>query len=199
MWRRRVVLVSVVVLAVAGGAPCAAACSCAPSSDEELIAWAGTVFVGRVLGVDEGGGSPSSSANELVWTFEVSEVYKGAVRRTQQVVSVADSCALALVADRTYLVFTDPDPTNPGAARTQLRASLCGGTRSGTDGSLGATIATPSRPLGDEEPLTPAPEPEPVAATPPPHTPRLPLVAAAALACLTLIALGAGAVTWRRR
>lgn len=165
---RWAVLLSVLAVAVLGGAPPAGACSCAVSSDEELFAWAGAAFIGRVVGVEEGERIETAPARDaLVWTFAVSEVYKGEVRRTQQVVSPADSagCGLSLLPDRSYLVFTDGDPAPWGTGSTtgQLTASLCDGTRSGSDGSLSSAIASPRAPLADAEPSTPAPEPPPPA------------------------------------
>lgn len=181
---RLLVLTAVVTLTVLGSAPRAEACSCEVVTENEAFARAGAVFVGRTASrgsAREGAATPET----VLWTFEVSEVYKGEVRRTQQVVSAADSagCGVDLGLDRSYLVFTDEDP----AGGAQVAAHLCGGTRSGSDGALSPLIATARDPLADERAPAPAP---------PRHASRLPALAGAAVA---LVIAGAVAVARRRR
>jgi hypothetical protein len=132
--RRAVVaaaLGAAVALALAAGpaARPAHACSCAATTEAEAFARADVVFRGEVVGHDPG--DPSSTATPT-WTFAVSEVYKGEVAATQEVVSDSWSCGLEIPERGVFLVFARDDGP--------LRADLCGGTRSIAAGPLAVDV-----------------------------------------------------------
>ena len=115
------------------GAPTAGACSCAAPGDEGALADADAVFVGSLESRTVEGGVVRSSTDPAVHRFEVRAVYKGEVRRDQEVVSAAEgaSCGFEIPADTEVLVFADETTSfgpEPGAG--QLAGDLCNGTRS---------------------------------------------------------------------
>ena len=130
---RRPVLVALVVAAlhVTGMSP-AGACSCAPIGDEGAFADADAVFVGSSVSRTVEHGEVRSTADPAVHRFEVSAVYKGEVRRDQEVVTASDgsSCGFEAPLDVEVLVFADRTSSygpRPGAG--QLTGDLCNGTR----------------------------------------------------------------------
>ncbi len=136
----------------------ASACSCAETDDAELFAQADAVFVGSVIDVAAArpAGPIWSSGDPVIWTFQVREVHKGEVVRTQEVVSAASSasCGLELPRRGTYLVFADAASFDHEPA--QLTANLCGGTReAGVALAEGLGSARPPNP--DPVPIAPAP------------------------------------------
>jgi hypothetical protein len=131
----------------------AAACSCTGADDQESYDQADAVFVGEVTS------SPSiptqgtwSSADPGVWTFRVSEVYKGDVAADQRVVSVLSgaSCGLELPTEGKVVVFADSEPAGAPLQQpvegAQLYAYLCGGSRSLQQAALPSTFGTPAAP-----------------------------------------------------
>ena len=131
MWRP--VLVALVVAAphVTGMSP-AGACSCAPIGDEGAFADADAVFVGSSVSRTVEHGEVRSTADPAVHRFQVSAVYKGEVRRDQEVVTASggSSCGLEAPLHIEVLVFADRTTSfgpEPGAG--QLSGELCNGTR----------------------------------------------------------------------
>lgn len=144
-------LIGLVTTLVVDVAP-AGACSCAAGTDAEAFARGDAVFVGRVAGYagpDQASGS-FSSTDPAVWTFAVSQVYKGTVTSRQAVVSEVSgaSCGLELPHRGEFLVFAATrgsgsfSDLEPG----QLYAGLCGGTRALADGALDPTLASAHAP-----------------------------------------------------
>lgn len=166
------------VLLVAVTARPAAACSCEELDDAALFADAAAVFVGEVVARSDprAGELERSSMDPVTLTFQVAEVFKGDVHRTQQVDTVLDgaSCGLGYLepGSQPWLVFAtapaaDIDPTadldpiaDPEPPATATRAPgrlgihLCGGTRTLTGGPLAPELAEARPPLNDP---TPAP------------------------------------------
>lgn len=181
----RILAVLVLTCLAAGlAAAPAAACSCVARDDAALFASATAVFVGEVVDRDQG----FTSVAPVTLTFRVTEVFKGDVPRTQEVLTSANSAGCGLgelqPGTRPHLVFATPDG-DPAPARGQLAANLCGGTRTQATGELGPGLAEPRPPLDD-----PPPAPEPPAGP----------GAAPWLTALLLAAAGAGlAIALRRR
>ena len=128
-------------LVVAGAAGPAQACSCAPSTDQQAFDRADAVFVGRVTDRDADDSGPERSTfDPVVWTFEVSKVFKGRVTSDQEIVSPRGgaSCGLDLVEGDRYYLFAWLDSSFPevelGAG--QFAADLCNGTRRVSQESL---------------------------------------------------------------
>jgi hypothetical protein len=123
------------------------ACSCGALSDATAFARADAVFVGSVVGYEPPPGPVVSSVAPARWTFEVREVYKGAVARTQEVVSefAGASCGLEIPKSGAFLVFGTIRSGGPGPAPAsgQLYAGLCGGTRAVSEGVLEPGLARP--------------------------------------------------------
>lgn len=128
----------------------AGACSCVGFSDADAFARADAVFVGTVVGY-EPPAQPGSSADPALWTFEVRQVYKGEVTRTQQVVSEVSgaSCGLEIPRSGEFLVFADTRTSGPSPvpAAGQFYAGLCGGTRALSKGVLEPGLASPHAPV----------------------------------------------------
>jgi hypothetical protein len=134
---RRVVAVLVLSLCAAGilvATPDpACACKCAPMLAEQAFDRADAVFVGRVVAREPRRPFPwvfSSSIDPAVWTFEVTRVYKGEVRRRQEVVSHAQSsaCGLDLQDSGPFVVFAYQDGADPTPGDGQLTTHRCSGT-----------------------------------------------------------------------
>jgi hypothetical protein len=130
---RRVTTALVITLCAAGtlvATPDAAcACDCGQPSASEAFERADAVFIGQVVEVKRPWFT-SLGSDTAVWTFEVSEVYKGEVRRRQEVVSHAHStaCGLDLEGSEPFVVFASTDGTDPTPAEGQLAAHRCNGT-----------------------------------------------------------------------
>ena len=117
-------------------APPAQACSCSLVSDEQAYDAADAVFVAQV----ESAPSPPtegawSSIDPGVWTFSVTDVYKGDRLRAQRVVSAISggSCGLELPEQGAVVVFARTEPWGPPFEQSvdgaDLYADLCGGSR----------------------------------------------------------------------
>jgi len=127
------VAMSVLVLPLATARP-AAACSCAPASDERRLADSVAVFRGEVTGHEEVGADPMRPGDAAsIWTFTVSRVFKGTLGPTVRVASPQDggSCGIELPLTGPALVFAQaPDGLVPPVPGIALAANLCNGTRS---------------------------------------------------------------------
>lgn len=114
------------------GAGRSAACSCAGYDDVQAYDGADVVFVATVAGVERPF-APATSSDRAVWTFSVSQVFKGEAARTQGVVTSASgsSCGLELPESGEVVVFARHDawPVDPQADWDTLHADLCGGSR----------------------------------------------------------------------
>jgi hypothetical protein len=146
-------------------APPAAACDCTQVGDVEAFAHADAVFVGTVV-------SPAAVPTDVVWSstdpgawvFDVQSVYKGSVAPRQTVWSPLSgaSCGLELEKDesRSVVVFAGRDTMTylPGfdPPTGELHASLCGGTRLLTDGTIPTSFGEPKPPGAAETPSTSA-------------------------------------------
>lgn len=154
------VMLTVVGLQTTAGvlAPSALACSCAgPSSDSRSVTRADAVFVGELVVREELSGSWGSiGARSAVFTFDVSDVYKGEVREHQSVVTARDgaACGLELRGPGPHLVFArneTPDDDSPDD-HPVLLADLCGGSRPLTDGAPDASLGDPHAPTPGSRP-----------------------------------------------
>ena len=116
-------------------APPAAACSCAASSADDHLERADVAFLGDV--VAEWIADPDSviqgearlASPEMIYMFMVREVYKGAARERQLVMSSLDgaSCGAGLRVNHRYVVYA----REAGAladGRPVVRTGLCDGT-----------------------------------------------------------------------
>jgi len=135
----RALLAAVVMSTVfALSTPTAAACSCGLGSDQEHFDFADVVFQGELLSYDfvqdPDGDGISSSADPAVWTFAVTDVFKGEARQTTAIYSANSgaSCGLEIPQQGTFYVFANwigADTPEPGYPIGELTAGLCGGTR----------------------------------------------------------------------
>ncbi len=128
------------------------ACSCVAGTDEDHLKNAEVVFKGTVEAVtDPPGGDVQSSADPVIYTFDVSRTYKGAVMDPQKVRTAQSSasCGLSLSGAGPFLVFASVPGDGTGEEAVEiLDASLCGGTHeiaADEDPSFG-----PGEPVGDE-------------------------------------------------
>lgn len=132
----RFALVLAVVLVVAGRAPGAWACSCAPPGSVNSFDRADVVFTGDVVSKHDPAkpGEVVSSGRMIRWTFDVRSVQKGKTADPQVVESAADgaSCGYSFTVGRRYKVYADRD----GGA---LRTNLCAGNQALGAGELAAT------------------------------------------------------------
>ena len=142
-------VVAVAVAAFLGiGTETALACSCTSSGtssgDREALGRADAVFVGEVLRYDP---PPErevmSSADPATWTFAVTDVYKGDVTATQEVVSEVggSSCGLEIPRRGTFLVFASRLSSGMDLGIGQYYAGLCGGTRSIDEAPIDLDVA----------------------------------------------------------
>ena len=90
------------LIAVAGAASDAQACSCYGGPPESWAGRADAVFLGRPIGV---GPSASSPVGEIVTTFAVDSVWKGHVRRRVVVITDLSSCGGYFPPGEQYLIF----------------------------------------------------------------------------------------------
>jgi hypothetical protein len=141
-WTLAAVLLALAVLVGPGAGP-AAACSCMSMTDREAFDMASAVFVGEVIDY-QAPPNPTSSLDEAVWTFGVSEVFKGEVTRIQQLVSAVSgaSCGLEIEPQGEYLVFA----SDSGDPDVRYTSGLCTGTRSMDAGAPDLAVA-PTAPL----------------------------------------------------
>ena len=120
-----------------------------------------------------------SSADPAIWTFAVSEVYKGDVAPTQPVVSAVSgaTCGLELAHQGEFFVFVNRRDLMGQPTPDQYHANLCGGTRSTSAGPLAVaalqpptTVVTTPPPPTTDEPVTTATTVAPVVTEPAPTT-----------------------------
>lgn len=143
----------------------AEACSCvAGGTDQAAFDRSDAVFVGQVADyAPPPQRETMSSADPATWTFEVSEVYKGEVAPTQEVVSEVSgaSCGLEIPHHGEFLVFAETESPMDGrdgqyVGDGQFYAGLCGGTRSTGEGPLEVAV-TPHLPDAATEASSPSP------------------------------------------
>lgn len=151
------------IVMIGPGADPALACSCSVSTDATAFEQSDAVFIGQLVDYrPPSTRAAMSSADPAIWTFEVSEVYKGEVAALQEVVSEVSgaSCGLEIPRQGEFLVFAADEGFQMAVGDGQYYAGLCGGTRATSAGPL-AVDATPSAP-GPETP-TATDEREPAA------------------------------------
>lgn len=157
----RVFLIGLILVAAAvfdvAGAPPAYACSCGAFSDQEAFSRADTVFVGDLADY-EAPESPKSSIDPALWTFAVTDVYKGEVNERQIVVSAVDgaSCGLELPHVGRFLVFArrEPQAFEIAVDGGPLYSALCDGTRSVAERAVPDSFGAP-RPVNAVAPIAP--------------------------------------------
>ena len=120
----------------------AGACSCVGFTDESALARSDAVFTGRLVDVRHAK-EVHTSLDPATWVFAVDRVYKGAVRKRQEIVTAISgaSCGLETTGPGRLLVFAVGDHNvglGPQPSRAQYAANLCGGTRLLTDGGVPA-------------------------------------------------------------
>jgi hypothetical protein len=171
------VFVAAIAVFVGPAAQPAHACSCVGWSDEEAFAWADAVFLGELVDYEA---PPQrdvmSSTDPATWTFMVTEVYKGDVAATQEIVSAVSgaSCGLEIPHTGDFYVFARSENPMVEAGDGQLVADLCGGTRSIGQGPLAVADVVPLPPPTTEPPATEPPATEPPATEPPGTEPAAP-------------------------
>lgn len=113
---RRALVGALVLCALTVRAPFAWGCSCVERATAQQFAAASAVFVGRVAATE-------SRADEVAATIDVLAIYKGAVGRVATVLTAPtpSACGVEFVPGTRYAIFAR-------AARSELRADLCGGT-----------------------------------------------------------------------
>jgi hypothetical protein len=139
------VLLGAAILLVGPSAAPAHACSCSAASDEQYFAGAEAVFRGQLVSYTPPPPPVMSSADPAVWTFAVSEVYKGVVAPTQPVVSAVSgaTCGLEIPHQGEFFVFASRRDIMGNPTPGQYHASLCGGTRSTSAGPLAVAALQP--------------------------------------------------------
>jgi hypothetical protein len=181
------VLLGAAVLLGGPAAGPAHACSCVGWTEEQAFASADAVFRGQVTGyqspVTEGG---FSSLDPAIWTFAVSEVYKGDVAPSQQILSPFSgaSCGLEIPKQGEFFVFASRRGIDGQVSGDQYHANLCGGTRSTSAGPLAVQALQPEEEVTTvpPPPTTAAPQVEPtvpVTRSPATTTPPAPSTTAA--------------------
>ncbi|KAI9133446.1 hypothetical protein [Acaryochloris sp. CCMEE 5410] len=107
------------------------ACSCMQSTPEEQMERADIVFTGRVIDQKMKAAEiqPFGGRTWVQWTFEVESDQKGAVSEQVTVESASNSaaCGINFQMGERYQVFANQ-------SNTDLKASLCSGTRALRDG-----------------------------------------------------------------
>jgi hypothetical protein len=154
-WALAAALLAIALLVGPSAGP-AAACSCMAVTDAEAFDMATAVFVGEVIDYQPPPPSDTmSSTDEAVWTFGVSEVFKGEVTTVQPVVSAVfgASCGLEIERQGEYLVFAS-DASN---SEFRYNTGLCTGTRSTSAGAPDLAVAStpPLPPAANADPLSP--------------------------------------------
>ena len=150
MTRSSVLFVAAMALVLSALAPSIAmACTCMALTKPHYAHQATLVFTGTVTSVDvHGGPFVYSSMDPVDVTFDVETVYKGAVTRTFQVVTVAGdaSCGYQFIVGRRYTVF-------PWQLDEKLHAGLCTGTIQGEINAAEYLLPAGYEP-GTDPPLT---------------------------------------------
>lgn len=140
---------------VALDADSVAACSCAVFTDEEVLARADVVFVGRLVGIRIIPRESYSSTDPEEFVFEVNEVYKGSATATQSVFTARDgaSCGLEISGPGSFLVFgtRGTDATIDGGAG-RLWSNLCSGTRPLSTSPIPDSFGQPAPPGSTVDP-----------------------------------------------
>jgi hypothetical protein len=145
--RRAALLIVVVALvspAIFATADPAGACSCIAVTDQQAFGDADAVFTGRLVDVRQPK-EVHTSLDPATWVFAVDHVYKGAVRKRQEIVTaiLGASCGLETMGPGRLVVFArgyDGVGVGPHPAKGQYAASLCGGTRLLADRGVPATF-----------------------------------------------------------
>ncbi len=159
------VFLGAAVLLVGPSASPAHACSCSAGSDDQHFEGAEAVFRGQLVSYTPPPPPVMSSTDPAIWTFAVSEVYKGDVAPTQPVISSVDgaSCGLEIPHQGEFFVF---------ASRRDII---------GNDSAASTTptcVAAPARrppgrwpsPPSSRRPPSPPPPPPPTTQAPPATT-----------------------------
>ncbi|NJN53950.1 MAG: hypothetical protein HC804_03850 [Anaerolineae bacterium] len=134
--------------------PQAFACSCMPSESVEAgVDMATAVFAGEVTQIDAPGGVIISSADPVQVTFQVSQVWKGAVQQTITITTPRESasCGHEFIEGQAYLVYAN-------GSEDDLQVFLCSRTASLGDASSDlATLGAGTVPAVDSttQPLSP--------------------------------------------
>ena len=147
--RRSLLMALVCALLHLAGASPASACSCAPTGDEAALADADAVFVGSLVSRTVEGGEMRTTGDTAVHSFDVRAVYKGEVRRDQEVVSTADgsSCGFQAPLGVEVLVFgNETTPIGPQPGSGQFAGNLCNGTRPLELRPVPASFGEPAQP-----------------------------------------------------
>ena len=129
MWKRTAIalLSFFILLGILGlKSPVAYACSCAeiPGMEAQLERKT-VIFTGKVVGMrQEIEGVLTSSADPIIFKFEVQEVWKGDLSKHTNVYSAvsSDSCGYTFDANKEYLVFAEGEPE-------RLITGLCEGNK----------------------------------------------------------------------
>jgi hypothetical protein len=196
-----VVLVTAVGLVVLGPST-AYACSCATGSPRDYTEWADVVVEGTVV-EKAGPDRPRSSIDTVVYTLEVSRVFKGEAGERLEFGSVLSgaSCGLEGVNVKHEGVFflyrpsgSDIDPD------TELAANLCGGSLSVTPAQVERVTGEGQAPTAEVVALGPvAAEPGEDVRAPQAEPGRSPWPAYVGGAALLLLAAAAAGWWVRRR
>lgn len=129
----------------------AMACSCIGTTPIEALGRADAAFIGTVVARRRPPMDPdSTSLDPMTLTFTVDAVFKGTVRRRQQIVtaSAGASCGLEVQDRATYLVFgSKKGMGGPPAAPGQYAANLCNGTIEAQPGDRPRGFPAPRRPV----------------------------------------------------
>lgn len=195
-------LLGALLVVVGPGAQPASACSCVELSDAAAFEQSDAVFVGEVVGYEAPAtGSRISSADPATWTFDVSEVYKGEVTATQEVVSevFGESCGLEIPREGVFVVFATEQGLAIDVGDGQFYAGLCGGTRSAASGPLDVDVA-PSPPdrAAETAPTTVAELESEVAVGPTDSAPGTPDGLTLVIVAVAAVVVGAAILGWRR-
>jgi hypothetical protein len=137
---RRVILLALIVAFIVVPLPPARACSCSGGDSRDRLAAADGAFIGELVGRRETGplGSIISSGRDVVYTFEVSEVFKGDIGRRVEIHSPASgaSCGFEVAADEAVGIFLDRQGGD-------WRSGLCGQIEPGKLRAAAAPLPTP--------------------------------------------------------
>ncbi|MDO8390728.1 MAG: hypothetical protein Q7V57_09585 [Actinomycetota bacterium] len=147
-----------VVLAISvwalSATPTAHACSCMALTPAEAYQQSDAVFVGELIEVRRP--TPMlSSMDESRFVFEVTDVYKGAVHRTQSIVTASDgaSCGLELSVGTTAIVFAREQEFEITPEAGEYAAGLCGGTAAVGTVVIPESFGAPTAPLPGSSPI----------------------------------------------
>jgi len=132
----------------------AMACSCIRTTPIQALGRTDASFTGKVIARRSSVLGPnSSSLDPVTLTFAVESVFKGTVRRRQQIVTVSSgaSCGLEVEDGATYLVFGSKEASvvTPSPGRGQYGANLCNGTAAAPAGYRPEGFPSAKRPLAE--------------------------------------------------